>query len=64
MATIKIFRWVRKSMKRRGFKLYNQHMVQKLELVQKKADGAVITVTTQENAIKKKFGKSFATPFD
>ena len=39
-------------------------MVQRLELVQKKADGAVVTVTTQENAIKKKFGKTFATPFD
>ena len=39
-------------------------MVQRLELVQKKADGAVVTVTTQENAIKKKFGKTFATAFD
>lgn len=39
-------------------------MVQRLELVQKKADGAVATVTTQENAIKKKFGKTFATAFD
>ena len=39
-------------------------MVQRLELVQKKADGAVVTVTTQENAIQKKFGISFATPFD
>ena len=39
-------------------------MVQRLELVQEKADGAVVTVTTQENAIKKEFGKTFATPFD
>ena len=45
-------------------KEHEEKMVQRLELVQKNADGAVITVTTQENAIKKKFGKTFATPFD
>ena len=42
---------------------HEEKMAQRLELVQKKADGAVITVTTQENAIKKKFDKTFATPF-
>ena len=30
----------------------------------KKADGAVITITTQENVVKKTFGKRFATPLD
>ena len=45
-------------------KEHEEKMVQRLELVQKNADGAVITVTTQENAIKQKFGKTFATPFD
>ena len=30
----------------------------------KKADGAALTVTTQENAIKKTFDKRFAIPLD
>ena len=30
----------------------------------KKADGTAMTVTTQENAIKKTFDKRFAIPFD
>ena len=30
----------------------------------KKVDGTALTVTTQENAIKKKFDKRFAIPLD
>ena len=30
----------------------------------KKADGTALTVTTQENAIKKTFDKTFAIPLD
>ena len=32
--------------------------------MQKKADGTALTMTTQENAIKKTFGKRFAIPLD
>ena len=36
----------------------------KARLGAKKADGTVLTVTTQENTIKKAFDKRFAIPLD
>ena len=37
-------------------------MIQRLRLMQKKADGTAKRVTTKENAIKKTFGKRFVIP--
>ena len=64
MTHTRTFNLAKKRVKRSYFKSYIRANGLKAQVGAKKPDDAALTVTTQENSIKKTFDRRFAIPLD